>query len=185
MFRFISDIKKQVKVFKDVFTCAYQMQSVTEEEVAEKFNNPIPFTKCNVANLEYIHYDKLTKSMGIAFAAALPSNHIVVDDMFMSLSDNAKAFILLHEAGHVEYDHSKYLEEHYKSNQDVLLTRNKMMKKGEVMDIEQVADKFAADRIGIQNSIKALEEMYRTQYEIMGTKNKEVLLRIDILKKYL
>lgn len=119
-----------------------------------------------------VHSNELAAANGVlvAFLTRSPigMDIVVVDDHFMRMSQASKAFVLLHEEGHM-------LDEDIPK--DVLLSER-------CLRAEFFADEYAAGIVGRNEAIEALHEVSRISkgYRLFG-RDKELVLRINQLKE--
>ena len=100
-----------------------------------------------------------TKAVGVVGAAAIElkigGHCIIYDDVFASLSDDTKSFILAHEAGHIKNGDTPFTS--FKDQLKYLIACNYGISIREFN-----ADRRASEKVGIKASINALKELSRT-----------------------
>lgn len=117
--------------------------------------------------LEYKGYDliyskNLLRKSRALVAGITTADEIIVDDVFLDISDNAKQFAILHELGHKYYKHNK----------------TALTDKERDINEELLADSFALSQGMTSLDIAcALVELYEITLERTGVKCKEIKIR--------
>lgn len=110
---------------------------------------------------------------------------IIDENLIERMSDEEIEFFFYHELGHIKYQHFKKLQ-----NVDIEKERAKAFNSGGVAEFELQADDFAMRKIGIERSMKGLNDcatriIHEKHFDMKDTENivEEILRRIDYLVK--
>lgn len=83
--------------------------------------------------------------LAAAFRRTTGGATTVIDDGFFELPDSVQEFVLAHEAGHIALNHRENVKDRYR-----------ILKEGGVYNNEVEADRYAAERIGLDEAIACL-----------------------------
>ena len=133
--RFVKGIELNKKVFKGISNDDNRIFFNNDEiniegYILRKNNRQLAMHGISVAGLNLVQF-------GFSYVPC-----IIIDDIFNELSKDTQDFILQHELGHFTY-HQEQLLKGYERNDN--------------MEFE--ADAYASRIVGVENSIKALEEL--------------------------
>lgn len=165
---------------------------------ASKVHNN-PFGLINKDNIEYCTYPGMKDPVATLYAPDLTlrigafmvaiikirfleneeeSPLIIYDDTFKRVSEELQRFLLLHEIGHLKYDHLDKIKE---TKNAKLYNLKRMFGENWIYEFE--ADAFAADILGPKACIRSLIEMWDC-YPIDGAlmNHREIKARIEHLK---
>lgn len=148
-------------------------------EIEKTLNNFSIEEVMEIEGIKVYHSNDLAKIYN-CFGACITINnlsykpYIIVDDIFMKLSDNAKTFVLLHEIGHFVNGDLKNVYNNSRLERIKLLLKN--IKESLLVKIslrypnkETRADFYAASKIGSRSkSINALNEVYDLIFKEIG-----------------
>lgn len=161
--QFIIDVGHEIWEYKNAIK---QISDITRRvPLIKQFRlNGIP--------VELIKDGSMMKVSGVMFSSVVRERYryvIAVDDHFDKVSSATQQFLIQHEIGHIICKHVakySYLNQLYRLAMSLISVDEK----------ELEADNYAADTVGINNAIRALEELYSYR------RNKEIAKRIEILK---
>lgn len=149
-------------------------------EIEETLNNFSIEEVMEIEGIKVYHSNELAKIYN-CFGACITINnlyykpHIIVDDIFMNLSDNAKTFVLLHEVGHFVNGDLKNVYNNTRLERIKLLIKN--IKESLLIRLslrypakETKADFYAANKIGSKSkTLDALNEVYDLIFKEVDT----------------
>lgn len=131
-----------------------------------------------------LHSEEWMKDGKFVCAAKLfDQNVIIVDDLFMELSDITKRFIILHEIGHSQPE-IRALRGN-KSDYEYFVERNKNARNGILSPEELAADNYALSKMNIEDKKELINGLYKVKHKLPLIAQKEMNLRIENIKKVL